>query len=107
MDNKPELELEYILLMHQDALDQNIVKDSERWGLYLSHLQSTGQFDGGSVIGPGVLYHKDKPSQPVQSELTGFIRIRAGSFEEATQFLAGNPVYEAGGTVEIRELPRT
>jgi len=21
-------------------------------------------------------------------------------------FLAGNPIYEAGGTVEIRELPR-
>jgi len=24
----------------------------------------------------------------------------------AKVFLAGNPIYEAGGTVEIRELPR-
>jgi hypothetical protein len=39
--------------------------------------------------------------------LTGFIRVRAKSLEQAKALVAGNPLYEAGGTVEIRELPRT
>jgi hypothetical protein len=39
--------------------------------------------------------------------LSGYIRISAGDLDEARGLLAGNPVFEAGGTVEIRELPRT
>ena len=45
--------------------------------------------------------HADMPSD---SNLTGFIRLRAEGLESARSFLAGNPVYEAGGTIEIREL---
>lgn len=30
----------------------------------------------------------------------------ARDLEHAREYLDGNPVYEAGGTVEIRELPR-
>jgi len=39
--------------------------------------------------------------------LTGFIRVAADSLEDAQGLSAGNPVSEAGGTVEIRELPRS
>ena len=39
--------------------------------------------------------------------LTGYIRIRAESLEAARHYLSGNPTFEAGGTVEIRELPRS
>ena len=49
---------------------------------------------------------KNEAIQPASTELTGFVRVRAASLEEAKRFLVGNPVYEAGGTVEIRELPR-
>jgi hypothetical protein len=37
--------------------------------------------------------------------LAGYIRVRADNLDEAKSLLAGNPVFEAGGTVEIRELP--
>jgi len=37
----------------------------------------------------------------------GFIRVMARDLAHARSLLPGNPVYEAGGTVEIRELPRT
>ncbi len=40
------------------------------------------------------------------THISGFIRIEADDLEHATRLLAGIPVYEAGGTVEIRELPR-
>jgi hypothetical protein len=32
--------------------------------------------------------------------------VEATDFDDARTLIAGNPVYEAGGTIEIRELPR-
>jgi len=43
----------------------------------------------------------------VTEHLTGYIRVKADSIEQAKALLAGNPHFEGGGTVEIRELPRT
>ena len=43
----------------------------------------------------------------ITGHLAGYIRVNADSLEQAKALLAGNPVFEAGGTVEIRELPRT
>jgi hypothetical protein len=34
----------------------------------------------------------------------GYLIVHAADAQAATSFLDGNPVYEAGGTVEIREL---
>lgn len=98
---------EYILLMHQDAPDTADANDPTRWIQYLAQLRGTGQFDGGSSMGRGERLRKNQSSQPTGNDLGGFIRVRAVSLESAKQFLAGNPVYEAGGTVEIRELPRS
>lgn len=98
---------EYMFLMHQDAPDKEAANDPKRWEQYISELRSTGQFDGGSSMGRGERLQKNQSSQPTGDDLGGFIRVRAVSLESAKQFLAGNPVYEAGGTVEIRELPRT
>jgi hypothetical protein len=42
----------------------------------------------------------------VTAHLAGFIRVNADNLAAAKSLLSGNPVYEAGGTVEIRELPR-
>jgi len=43
----------------------------------------------------------------VTAQLTGYIRLNADSLDHAKSMLTGNPHFEAGGTVEIRELPRT
>ena len=42
----------------------------------------------------------------ISAHIAGFIRVNAASFDAAKSLVRGNPVYEAGGTVEIRELPR-
>jgi hypothetical protein len=97
---------EYILLMHSDATDTLTADDSERWGQYIAGLRQSGRFDGGSSIGTGERFRKGQSPQPPNADLTGFIRVRAENIEDATRFLTGNPTYEAGGTVEIRELPR-
>jgi hypothetical protein len=98
---------DYILFMHDDAVERAIADDGARWGQYLAALRASGQFDGGSAIGAGILAGKSRSDQPAASNVTGYLRVRAESLEAAKRFLDGNPVYEAGGTVEVRELPKT
>ena len=98
---------DYIIFMHRDAPDQDTANDSQRWAAYIEWLQGTGQFDGGSSIGAGERLRKGLPSETVSDTLSGFIRVRATSLDAARALLRGNPVHEAGGTVEIRELPRS
>ena len=58
---------------------------------------SSGQFDGGSSIGAGERLKFGHPAQLAESNVIGFIRIRAKNLEEAKNFLQGIPVYMAGG----------
>jgi hypothetical protein len=93
---------DYILLMHDDA---GPTSDAD-WDLYFAKLRASGRFSGGSSIGAGECVRKTQPTRNIASHLTGYLRVEAGSLAEARTFLEGNPVFEAGGTVEIRELPR-
>lgn len=93
---------DYLLLMHNDT--QLTAGD---WEPYLAALEAGGHLRGGSAIGGGACFRKQGDVPAVSAHLTGFVRVDAASLEAAAALLAGNPVYEAGGTVEIRELPRT
>jgi len=93
---------EYIFLMHDDA-----TSNDDAWGQYIQKLQQGGVFEGGSAIGDGVCARKNGEPASVTAHLTGYIRVTADSIDQARSLLSGNPHFEAGGTVEIRELPRT
>ena len=95
---------DFILLMHADAVAP---VDEEAWGDYLARLQAEGRLRGGSAIGGGVCVRKAGDLPPTTRHLTGFIRVSADDPAQAQALVAGNPVFEAGGTVEIRELPGT
>ena len=97
---------DYILLMHGDSTDSAAANDSVTWDNYFILLQKSGSFDGGSAIGKGLTFRKIGEPGASCEQLSGYIRIRATNLEQAQSFLSGNPIYEAGGTVEIRELPR-
>jgi hypothetical protein len=93
---------EYIFLMHDDASPGD-----QAWGPYIKTLQKNGFFEGGSAIGGGICTRKTGRTPPISAHLTGYIRVNASSLEQAKSLLIGNPHFEANGTVEIRELPRT
>ena len=93
---------DYILVMHADT-----VGDEPDWQPYLDKLKQTGCFQGGSAIGEGVCVRKSGVPAPVTEHLSGYIRVSAENLHQAKSLLIGNPHFEAGGTVEIRELPRT
>jgi len=93
---------EFILLMHTDG-----DPDEAGWGPYLAALKATGRFEGGSAIGDGKCFRKTGLASAVSEQIGGYVKVEAKDLTEAAAMLAGNPVYESGGTVEIRELPRS
>jgi len=97
---------DYLFLMHDGSSGPTVEAHQEDWGAYIGRLQASGHFQGGSAIGPGMCARKFGDVPQITAHLSGFIRVSADRQNEARKLLAGNPVFEAGGTVEIRELPR-
>jgi hypothetical protein len=91
---------DFIMLMHDDAPGGGAFD----WDPYLTKLRETEVFQGGSAIGEGSCECKTGRAPAATAHITGFIRIAADDLDHARRLLAGNPVYEAGGTVEIRAL---
>jgi len=97
---------DYILFMHGDA-PHGEADRPEEWAAYFAKLRRAGAFQGGSSIGDGVCASKSASVPGITRHLSGYIRIQAESLSSARELVIGNPVFEAGGTVEIRELPKT
>jgi hypothetical protein len=95
---------DYILLMHDDVSEPG--DRSQAWAAYFAKLRQAGAFQGGSAIGDGVCASKSASVPDITRHLAGYIRIQAADLNQARELVNGNPVFEAGGTVEIRELPR-
>lgn len=95
---------DFILFMHTDAERSGT---PDEWAKYFERLRMSGRFQGGSAIGDGECVRKAGSPGSVHRALGGYIRVIASDLEEAKSFISGNPVFEAGGTVEVRELPKT
>jgi len=93
-----------LMLKHNDACAAPLGYD---WETYIRNLHASHNFLAGSAIGAGVRARKSGPIPSITEYLTGSIFIQADSLEHAQQLLAGNPVYESGGTAALRELPIT
>jgi hypothetical protein len=96
---------DYILLTHDDAPGERGDR-SQQWAAYFAKLREAGVFQGGSAIGDGVCVSKAADAREITRFLSGYIRVRARDLNHARELVIGHPVFEAGGTVEIRELPR-
>jgi hypothetical protein len=99
---------DYILFMHGDTSHGRSTPGSAAWAAYFAKLEQAGAFQGGSAIGDGVCVSKSTvPPPDITRHLSGYIRVHAESLSQARDLVSGNPVFEAGGTVEIRELPKS
>ena len=96
---------EYILFMHNDVSAEDAGRSADAWPEYLARLRATGRFEGGSSIGGGTCVRKAGVPGEMTTRLAGYIKVRAENLDEVTELLVGNPVFEAGGPIEIRELP--
>ncbi|MCG9890665.1 MAG: hypothetical protein MH252_06295 [Thermosynechococcaceae cyanobacterium MS004] len=58
---------DFILFMHNNAINKVMTNDDEKWSIYFSGLRASGRFDGGSSIGTGTKFKKswlEEPSEP-------------------------------------------
>jgi hypothetical protein len=94
---------EYLFLMRDDATTD----ETDSWDDYIRKLSEAGAFEGGSAVGTGVCMRKRGATPPLTEGLVGYMRVTAPSIAAAQSLVPGNPHFEAGGTIEIRELPRT
>ncbi len=76
----------------------------DAWEAYIGRLIAEGVFAGGSSLGAGQAVRKAAAAAPESAHLAGFLRVTAASLAQALALVEGNPTYEAGGTVEVREL---
>jgi hypothetical protein len=90
-----------MLLMHNDTVDPESVDD---WESYLDRLRTTGRFEGGSSLAGGSSHRRQGAPALTAGQLVGYLIVAAEDLDQVVALLEGNPVYEAGGTVEIREL---
>ena len=74
---------------------------------YIFLMHDSGHFEGGSAIGDGACVRKIGVVPRLTVHLIGYVRVNANNLDHAKSLLVKNPHFEAGGTVEIRELPRT
>jgi len=93
---------DFLLLMHEGTKPA-----ADAWGPYLAKLREAGCFQGGSAMGDGVCVTRGGSAPDITRHLSGYVKIRANDLAHAQALLAGNPVYELGGVVEIRELPES
>ena len=71
------------------------------WDTYAEKLIESVKLRGGSSLGRGVRVCKGKNDG--ECSITGYMRISAENLSEAKLLLEGNPLYEAGGCIEILE----
>jgi len=95
---------DFIFLMHNDSTSKI---SADLWDDYFAQLRERNAFEGGSAIGPGATFRKQGVPGDASDHLGGYLRVQAADLTAARALLAGNPVFEAGGTIEIRELPRS
>ncbi|MEM7310269.1 MAG: hypothetical protein AAF682_26575 [Planctomycetota bacterium] len=77
------------------------------WGPYIERLVAIGRFRGGSAFGNGRCVSRDDDDDGDDGDgdaTTGFLRFEAERVEDVLELLPGNPVYEAGGSVEVHAL---
>ena len=91
---------DYIFLMH----GHEVVGE---WAPYIETLVSKGVMRGGSAVGDGVCVRKSGDVPAITAHIGGYIKVEVENLDAAKALLAGNPVYEAGGVIEIRELPKS
>ena len=95
---------EFMLLLHGVILRD---EKSQDWRTDLEFLSAEGALRGGSAIGPGVCIRRSGAVPNVTRHIVGYVIIEARNLDHTRRLAQANPFYEAGGTVEIRELPET
>ena len=82
-----------------------------KWGAWVGHLAKSGNHNGGDPLEDAgrVLSGTNKtvtdgPYGETKDLVGGYLLVTAPNLDGATELARGCPIFEAGGSLEIREL---
>lgn len=84
----------------------------QRWVAWIDSLSRAGKFKGGDPLqstgkvlsGPGGRLVTDGPFAEAREVVGGYLLVDAGDLDEAVSLARGCPIFDHGGTVEVRAI---
>jgi hypothetical protein len=83
----------------------------QKWGAWIKQLTEKGTFKAGEPLEQGgkVLSGKNKtltdgPYAEAKDVIGGYLLVTARSLDDATEIARGCPIFDHGGTVEVRPV---
>ena len=89
-----------------EAMQQHL----QRWGQWIEGMSQQGKFKGGDPLGEegrvlaGPAQISDGPFAEAKDLVGGYVIVQAETIEEAVELAKGCPVYDTGGTTEVRPI---
>ena len=90
---------------------EDMQRSMQKWGAWIQELSQKGTFKGGEPLqgaGKVVAGAKKLVTDGAFAEskeiVGGYLIVTANSLDEATDLSKGCPIFEEGGSVEIREI---
>lgn len=96
---------------NQEASPEQMQASMMKWKVWMETLTAKGKMLGGEPLEGGgrVLSGKDKkvtdgPFAESKEVVGGYLIVKAGGLEQGVRVGAGCPIFEVGGSVEVRPL---
>lgn len=95
----------------QNQSPEELQAEIEKWNTWIGHIASKGKMlssEGllptGRVLKGSAKTVTDGPYTEGKEIVGGFMLLQAVDYDEAVDYAAGCPLFEANGTVEIRQV---
>jgi len=106
---------DYLLLFRGGDMSNLSEEEKQKhllsWGNWMRGLSDKGQFLGGEPLGKEARVIKgnkkivtDGPYAESKEMIGGYLIIKAGDINEATEISKGCPIFETNGITEVREI---
>jgi len=95
--------MQYLLLIHRETKS---APKAEEWTDFISRVQASGMFRGGSELGARELVG-DGGRATSTAQVAGFMRFDAEDREALMDLLQSHPVLVHGGSIELCEMPES
>jgi D-arabinose 1-dehydrogenase-like Zn-dependent alcohol dehydrogenase len=94
---------QYILLIQGNAKSKSTTED---WDQFFTAARQSGSFEGGSAIGKRAVLG-DTQSAKSSEHIVGYMRFDSEDKQKLLDLLKRHPVVMHGGSVELREMPKS
>ncbi len=96
---------------YQDQSPEELQAEIQKWNVWIGGIAAQGKMLGtegllpmGKVLSGSAKTITDGPYTEGKEIVGGFMLLNADSFDEAVEHAQGCPIFDANGTVEVRQV---